>query len=122
MNIYEVIYWGSPGTRDKEDTIYLVRAERFLDAVEITQQYAKPTDHGGENWRLPDVVYEIGRDLSLGLEKFPHILRGPYYAKAFNFGWRYWDRSAEDGTDTNEWRERRLNGNPPSKQQGEKDP
>lgn len=112
MNIYEVIYWGSPGKRDKEDTIYLVRAEKFKDAIEITQQFAKPMDHGGANWRLPDIVYEIGRDLSIGLETFPHVLRGPYFAKAFNFGWKYWDRRAEDGSETDVWREKKLGAQP----------
>jgi hypothetical protein len=114
MNIYEVIYWGSPGKRDEEDTIYLIRAEKFSDAVEHTQQFARPEDHGGENWPLADVVYEIGRDLSMGLDKFPHVLRGPYYAKAFNFGWRSWHRRAEDGSETKVWREKKLSEPPAS--------
>jgi hypothetical protein len=113
MNIYEVIYWGSPGKRDKEDTIYLIRADNFSDAIGITQQFAKPKDHGGESSPLPSVIYEIGQDLSVGLETFPRVLRGPYFDKAFNFGWRYWDRRAEDGSETDVWHEKKLTERPP---------
>jgi hypothetical protein len=107
MIIYEVVYWGSPGKGNEEDTIYLVRAHKVSDAVEVTRQFAKPQDHGGEYHPLPDIVYEIGQDIGSCLETFPRVLLGPCYAYAFNFGWRSWDRLAEDGSDTGEWREKK---------------
>src|SRR2546430_101116 len=46
MNIYEVIFWGSHGKGNAEDTIYLVRAPDFLAAVEDAQRNGSPSQHG----------------------------------------------------------------------------
>lgn len=103
MNLYEVIFWGSRGNGDAEDTIYLVRASDFRAAVEDVERNTSPSDHNGES--SPHVVYEIGTDLSPYAEANPQILRGPYFAFAYNHGWRAWQRRIEGSSYTNEWEE-----------------
>jgi hypothetical protein len=105
MFIFEVIFWG---TRDLDkakhdyDTIYLVRAPDYRSAVELVATNAsKKTHPNGE--RTAHIVFEIGKDLS----NYPNaqILRGPYYACAYNFGWRAWHRKIDGSNYTREWEE-----------------
>jgi len=103
--LYEVIFWGSQGVGDNEDTIYLVRAPDFLTAIEDVQRNSSPADHNGDNLRLAHVVYEIGTDLSPYADSNPRILRGPHFAFAYNFGWRAWHRKIDGSSYTNEWEE-----------------
>jgi hypothetical protein len=105
MNLFEVIFWGSRGNGDAEDTIYLVRAPDFRTAVEDVQRNASSSHHNGESSPLAHVVYEIGTDLSPYAESNPQILRGPYFAFAYNRGWRAWQRKIEGSSYTNEWEE-----------------
>ena len=104
MNLYEVIYWGSQGDGNAEDTIYLVRASDFHEAVEHTQRNLSASDHNGETGILADVVYEIGIDLSpFAVSNHPCTLRGPYFEFAYNSGWKSWKRKLEGSEYTNEW-------------------
>ena len=105
MKLFEVIFWGSHGDGDAEDTIYLVRAPDFMAAVEAVQRNASPIDHVGERLPLAHVVYEIGSDSSPCGEAHPRILRGPYFAFAYNFGWKAWNRQMDDTGYSNEWEE-----------------
>lgn len=106
MNIYEVIFLGSRGKGDSEDTIYLVRAPDFLTAVEDVQRNGSPSQHGTRS-PFADIVYEVGVDLSSHADTNPRILRGPYFAFAYNFGWKSWERKSEDANHTNEWEEKK---------------
>ena len=110
MNLYEVIFWGLRGNADAEDTIYLVRALDCLSAVEDVQRNASPNDHNGEMSPLAHVVYEIGTDLSPSAQSDPQILRGPYFAFAYNRGWRAWRRTIEGSSYTTEWEEFHAEG------------
>jgi len=105
MKLYEVIFWGSHSDRPNKDTIYLVRAQNFMSAVEEVATNSSPSNHGGANVRLAHVVYEIGEDLSLFPEDHPRILRGPYFESAYNRGWRAWHRQIEGVDYTREWKE-----------------
>ncbi|MGC3957597.1 MAG: hypothetical protein QM813_06440 [Verrucomicrobiota bacterium] len=107
MNLYEVIYWGSRGDGNAEDTIYLVRASDFRAAVEHVQRNISASDHNGERGLMAHVVYELGTDSSPYADSNqPATLRGPYFAHAFNFGWRSWGRKIEGSEYTNEWEEK----------------
>lgn len=108
MNLYEVVFWGSHGDGHVEDTIYLVRAPDFRAAVEDVQCNGSPCKHTGRADSLAHVVYEVGTDLSPYAETNPRILRGPYFASAYNFGWRSWSRRIEGSDYTREWVEDRI--------------
>jgi hypothetical protein len=103
MNLYEVVFWGSKGDGNAEDTIYLVRASDFKAAVEDVQRNASPQNHNGERRPLAHVVYEVGVDQSPLAEANPKILRGPYFAFAYNCGWNAWERKMVDAQYTNDW-------------------
>jgi len=107
MNLYEVIYWGSHGDGNAEDTVYLVRASNFRAAVEHVQRNISPSDHNGESGLMAHVVYEVGTDSSPHADSnHPCTLRGPYFAYAYNFGWKSWERKIEGSEYTNEWEEK----------------
>ena len=108
MKIYEVIFWGSHGKGDDEDTIYLVRASDFRAAVEDVQCNASPSNHNGERFPFAHVVHEVGTDLSPYADANPRILRGPYFAHAYNFGWKSWHRKIEGSDYTNDWEEKDI--------------
>jgi hypothetical protein len=104
MNLYEVIYYGSHGDGNAEDTIYLVRASDFRAAVEHAQRNLSASDHAGQTGILADVVYEIGVDLSpFAVANHPCTIRGPYFAFAYNRGWKSWKRKVEDSEHKTEW-------------------
>jgi hypothetical protein len=105
MKLYEVIFWGSHGDGDAEDTIYFVRAPDFRAAVDDVQRNASASHHNGERAPLAHVVYEVGTDLSPCADSNARILRGPYFAYAYNLGWKAWHRKIEDSDYTNEWEE-----------------
>lgn len=101
MNLYEVIFHGSYGSTDNDDTIYLVSAPDFKSAVEAVWYNASPSNHGGERFLLADVVHEIGVDSSPQAEAVgPRIIRGPYIQFAYNYGWKSWSRK-NDGSEKN---------------------
>jgi hypothetical protein len=50
MKLYEVIFWGSHGNGDAEDTIYLFRAPDFRAALDEVSTNASPSNHGGERF------------------------------------------------------------------------
>ncbi|HEY5910945.1 MAG TPA: hypothetical protein VJA21_10125 [Verrucomicrobiae bacterium] len=102
MNIYEVVFWNSYGRRDSEDTIYLVRAPTFRAAIEDVQRNGAPTGHG-TGTSTPDVVYEVGVDVSPYAPTNPCILRGPYFERAVNRGWKQWRRNCDGAQHTNDW-------------------
>lgn len=102
MNIYEVVFWGSKGKADAADTIYLVRAPDFHAAIDEVQRNASWSDHRG-NSHWPDTVYEVGVDLSPLTVAGPCVLRGPYFAFAYNHGWKAWSRKISDSVDIDEW-------------------
>jgi len=107
MNLYEVIYRGSHRDGNAKDTIYLVRASDFRVAFDHVQRNISASDHDGKSGLLAHVVYEVGVDLSPYAEsKHPCTLRGPYFAFAYNFGWRSWERKTEGSDYTNEWEEK----------------
>ena len=112
MKLFEVIYWGSHGDGNAEDTIYLVRALDFSAAFEDVQRNASASDHNGERAPLAHVVYEVGTDLSPYADSNPGILRGPYFAFAYNFGWRSWHRKSEGAKYTYEWEEENRSTEP----------
>ena len=99
MNLYEVVFWGSNGDGNAEDTIYLVRAPDFRAAVDEVQCNGGADKYKDSLDTRPHKVHEVGRDLSPYAEKNPCILRGPYFAFACNFGRRSWSRKVE----ANEW-------------------
>ncbi|HXI71017.1 MAG TPA: hypothetical protein VNN22_11745 [Verrucomicrobiae bacterium] len=106
MNLYEVIYSGSQGKCDDDSsTVFLVRATDFLSAVEeVALNGMRPS---GNKKPLALVVYEIGADLSsTPAEDSPRILRGPYFARAYNYGWKSWERKIEGSDYTNQWEEK----------------
>ena len=103
MNLYEIIFWGSKGDGNAEDTIYLVRAPDFMAAVEDVQRNASARDHNGERFPLAHMVYEIGVDSCPAAAQDPRILRGPYLAFAYNRGWRSWSGRINDGAYTQDW-------------------
>ena len=105
MKIFEVIFWGSNGNGDAEDTIYLVRAPDYRTAIEDVQRNASPRDHGGEQSPLAHVVYEIGTNTSPYGKPDSRILRGPYFASAYNYGWRAWHRKIDGSDYSLEWEE-----------------
>lgn len=94
MKIFEVVFWSSHGRPNSEDTIYLVRAPDFKAAIENVRRNGAPTRNGTRS-DVPDYVYELGVDASPYAEANPCILRGPYFAHAFNFGWNAWKRNLE---------------------------
>ncbi len=108
MNLYEVIYWGSHGDGDAEDTIYLVRAQDFRAAIEHVQRNLSAKDHNGQTGLMAHIVYEVGVDLSPhAAANHPCTLRGPYFAFAYNAGWKTWERKIDEkGEYTNEWQEK----------------
>lgn len=107
MNLYEVIFWGTGQRRDDDvDTIYLVRAPDYRAAFKFVQNNSSQSDHG-ELHLVAHVVYEIGTDTSPYAEKAgAHILRGPYFQCAYNYGWRAWERKIAGSEYTNEWEEK----------------
>lgn len=109
MKLFEVIFWGSQGGEDAKDAIYLVRAPDFQTAIEAVQRNASPSDLNRERFSMVDVVYEIGADLSECADSNPRILRGPFFAHAYNFGWRSWHRKIEESGSTYEWEEQSAN-------------
>lgn len=110
MNIYEVVFWGSHGDGNAEDTIYLVRAPDFRTAVEDVQRNGGVSEYRNGLDSRADNVHEVGVDLSPYAEKNPCILRGPYFAFAVNRGWRSWSRKMKEGEPTNEWVEDQFIG------------
>lgn len=112
MKLFEVIFWGSHGDGNSEDTIYLVRAPDFRSAVDDVQRNASARDHNGESGPLPHVVYEVGTDLSPYADSNPRILRGPYFAHAYNFGWRAWHRKIKGSGYAREWEEEQQSAEP----------
>ena len=104
MRLFEVIFWGSRGNRDAEDTIYLVRAVDFRAAIEVVRHNALSSNHHGDSSPLAHVVHEIGVDSSPHANR-TQILRGPYFAFAYNYGWRAWHRRMEGSSSTDEWEE-----------------
>ena len=107
MNLYEVIYYGSHGNGDAEDTIFLVRASDFRTAIEHVKFNASARDHNGETQSLAHVVYEIGIDLSPHADRnHPCILRGPYFSHAHNRGWKSWGRKIKGSEYTFDWEEK----------------
>ena len=104
MKLYEVIFWGSQGDGNAEDTIYLVRAPNFTFAVDEVRRNGRPEDHGHRS-RDAHKVYEIGDDSSPYAEAHPGILRGPYFEFAYNRGWKSWERKFEGADYTMEWEE-----------------
>jgi len=107
MKLYEVIFRSSHSDQPEKDTIYLVRARDFQEAIDEVSTNASPSHHGGKRFPLAHFVYEIGEDLSLFPEDHPRILRGPYIASAYNRGWRAWHRKIEGSDYTREWEEER---------------
>ena len=105
MNLYEVIYWGSNGDVNAEDTLYLVRAEIFSEAIEFLSYNTSPRDHNGVRNPLAHMVYEVGVDASdSAASDQPKILRGPYFQHAYNHGWRAWERKIDENADyTDDW-------------------
>ena len=103
MNIYEVVFYGSNGDGNAEDTNYLVRAHNFREAVELVERNTSPIDHGGVSAQMSDIVHELGIESSKYAGTDPMILRGPYFAHAYNNGWKAWRRKLDDPT--NEWEE-----------------
>lgn len=108
MNLYEVVFWGSHGDGTAEDTIYRVRAPDFRSAVEDVQTNGSPTKHTGRPDSVAHRVHEVGRDLSPYAERNPRILRGPYFAFAYNLGWRSWSRTLEGADYTSDWVEDQI--------------
>jgi hypothetical protein len=96
MTIYEVIFWGSLGKRDEKDTLYLVRAMDFQSAVQEVIRNGAPEKFDGTGTPLVDAVYEVGQDLCPYPNQEARILRGPYFAFAYNYGWRSWSRKTDD--------------------------
>jgi hypothetical protein len=105
MKIFEVIFLGSHGDENAEDTIYLVRATDFRSAVDDVQRTASARHHKGKKAPLAHVVHELGTDLSKHAESNPQIIRGPYFAHAYNYGWRAWHRKTEGPDDATDWTE-----------------
>jgi hypothetical protein len=107
MNLYEVIFHGSYGKTDgDEDTIYLVRATDFQNALMTLLSNTSPENHGGNRFPRADYVHELGPDSSCTAdEEGPQILRGPYIQCAYNFGWRAWRRKIEGSKKTDDWEE-----------------
>lgn len=108
MNLYEVIFDGVAGRYNGADVVYLVRAQDYKAAIETVCQFLDLKYHfHKEPPVLPDVVFEIGCDLSSWAAKVPLLLRGPYILHAHNYGWKRWERKAsEDGTSPGEWEEK----------------
>ena len=96
MKLYEVIFYGSHGDGNAEDTIYLVRANTFPNAVELASAFARAENHNGEHLPEADVVHEIGTDSSFNAgDNRERVLRGPYFFHAINYGWKHWQRKLE---------------------------
>jgi hypothetical protein len=92
MNLYEVIYHGAVGRDDDADTMYLVRAQNALSAIETASRYASHKDHPRKLSSLvADIVYLIGIDLAEYEHEEPLVLRGPYVQLAYNYTWRRWE-------------------------------
>jgi hypothetical protein len=93
MKIYEVICYGcdhDPDGPDGKDTIFLVRAKNFKEAVDFIElNYLPSVPHEFVN-DFVNEVHEIGEDLSDINET--EKLRGPYFENAFNRGWKSWNR------------------------------
>ena len=107
MNLYEVIFNSSYGKADGDkDTIYLVSAPDFKSAVDEVWRNASPSNHGGAQFPLADVVYEIGVKASCENEAInTRILRGPYIQCAYNYCWKSWRRKIVGSEKTDEWEE-----------------
>jgi len=102
MKLYEVIFYGSHGDGNAEDTIYLVRSHNFLKAAQLASAFARAEDHGGKRFPEADVVHEIGTDSSPYADKGGEkALRGPYFNFAYNYGWKAWKRKPE----SKDWKE-----------------
>jgi hypothetical protein len=103
MNVYEVVFAGTGGRLpDDSDTAYLVRAPDFrsaLDGVRLNRGLSVP--------RLATTVFEIGADLTRSQEDFPRIIRGPYFARTYNYGWKSWDMKIERAKYAEDWEESR---------------
>jgi hypothetical protein len=103
MNLYEVIYSGTLGQCDDDSsTIFLVRAFDFQAALEEVALNGIRQKN-----RLARIVYEIGQDLTTHPEDSPRILRGPYFARAYNYGWKSWEPKIAGSDYTDEWEEKR---------------
>lgn len=100
MKIYEVVYSG-PHRIEGSDIAFLVRAPDFLAAV------SEVTCNGGVEikGRVARSVYEIGLELTLSTKAAPQILRGPYYTRAYNYGWKRWDRKIVGSDYVDDWGE-----------------
>jgi len=103
MKIYEVIFTDRRDPDGDKDAIFLVRAEDFRSAVAEVFQNGGRRDHCSS---LPHSVFEIGEELRVN---FNHpdrrILRGPYFERAFNFGFREWQRRDSKSDAKYEWDE-----------------
>jgi hypothetical protein len=116
-NLYEVVFFNSLSPEPSHDTIYLVSARTFEEAVEEVCLNASKANHSeGHFWiwhpkemspqiiskpvrgLLPHWVFEIGIFKPYGHEERPRILRGPYFQPAYNYGHRRWAREFT-GTD-----------------------
>jgi hypothetical protein len=96
LQLYEVIYYGGAGDpegADGRDAIYLVAAKDFGDARDSVDRNLYHWDRQGAK-PLADVVQEIG--INLTRDHATHILRGPYFATGYQFGWRVWRRTEQD--------------------------
>ena len=82
-----------------------MRAPDFRTAVENVERNTSPSDHNGVSAPQANAVYEVGVDLSPYAPSNPGILRGPYFAFAYNFGWKYWSRECEGSNATEVWEE-----------------
>jgi hypothetical protein len=69
MKLYEVIFSGSRGNPDAEDTIYLVRAPDFRAALEDVERNASSSDHNGERSPLAHAVYEMFMQANHALQR-----------------------------------------------------
>lgn len=102
MKIYEVIFWGSNGDGNAEDTIYLVRAPDFRSAADEAQRVASLANRGDIAASYADAVYEVGVNLGSSGDSHALIILGPCYAYAVNRGWKAWKRKLDQ---SNEWEE-----------------
>lgn len=93
-----MIFWGGAGDADRydgHDALYLVAAKDFEDAVLHVLPNQTHLDSRADQQPMPDVVQELGNtELA---EHYTQILRGPYFAHAYEFAKRrwYWDSIAQ---------------------------
>jgi hypothetical protein len=90
MKLYEVIFTDTREPEGDGDAVFLVRAEDFRSAVAEVIQNSGRREHCSV---LPHTVFEIGEEARTRFNSPDRrILRGPYFERAFNFGWREWRR------------------------------